>query len=98
MSWIERDLDRNPLNNLGEVTGGIVGRQQCELGAARWSNLDHLSMQHDSWKSIDLNIGHVALSDIGELGLFEVRLNPDVALDEVDYLHARSDQLTCLHM
>ena len=28
---IEHDLDRNPLDNLGEVSRGIVGRQKSEL-------------------------------------------------------------------
>src|SRR6187399_3629738 len=35
---IEDDLDGNPLDDLDEVAGGVLGRQQTELGAGGAGN------------------------------------------------------------
>jgi hypothetical protein len=85
---IEGDLYRNSLNNLGEIARGIVRRQQSELRSARGSNFDNLPVEDDTWKRIGPDIGHVAGSDIGKLSLLEVRLNPDITLDQIDDLHS----------
>src|ERR1700721_2719079 len=42
---VERDPDRNALNDLGEVTGGMVGRQQRELRSAGRRNALDPAMQ-----------------------------------------------------
>ena len=55
-------------------------------------------MEHNSRKSVDRDIGDIAFSDIGELRLLVVRLDPDVALDQIDQLHTGSHQLPLLHV
>src|SRR5260370_27882546 len=93
---IEGDLYRNSLNNLGEIACGIVRREQGELRSACRSNFANSSMEHDTGKRIDPDIGHVAGSDIGKLSLLEVRLNPDVTFDQIDNLHPARNQLALL--
>ena len=55
-------------------------------------------MKYDPGEGIYFDICSVSLADVGELGLFVVGLDPDVALHEVDDLHAGRDQLTFLNM
>ena len=49
-----------------------------------------LPVQHDTWKSVDLDVGFISLSDVGQLRLQVVGLDPRVALDQIDDLHARA--------
>lgn len=42
---VEEDLDRNPLDDLGEVTGGVIGRQQGGRGAAGGSDFGDKSVK-----------------------------------------------------
>src|SRR5258705_2515866 len=93
---IEGNLYRNSLHNLGEIARRIVRREQRELRSACRSNFDNFSMEHDTGKRIDPDIGHVAGSDIGKLSLLEVRLNPDVTFDQIDDLHPGRNQLALL--
>jgi hypothetical protein len=93
---IEGDLYRDSLNNLGEVARGVVRREQRELRSACRGNFDNFSLEHDTGKRIDPDIGQVTGSDIGKLSLLEVRLNPDVAFDQIDDLHAGRNQLALL--
>jgi hypothetical protein len=93
---IEGDLYRNSLNNLGEIACGIVRREQRELRSACRGNFDNFSVEHDTGKRIDPDIGHVAGSDIGKLSLLVVRLNPDVTFDQIDDLHPGRNQLALL--
>ena len=98
MPGIEGDLYRNSLNDLGEIASGIVRGEQSELRSACGRNFDNFSMEHDTGKRIDPDIGHVAGSDIGKLSLLEVRLNPDVTFDQIDDLHPRRNKLALLNV
>src|SRR5262245_34593797 len=69
---IECDLDRDTLDHLGEVAGGVVGRQQGELLPARRGNAVHVALEGHARKSIDLDCGRLARADVGELRLLVV--------------------------
>src|SRR6202522_928719 len=94
LSREKHNLDRHSLNDLGEIASSIVRRQQGELRTAGRGDLLDLAVKHSIWKRIDPDIRRVAGSHIGELSLFEVRLHPDFALNQVDHWRSRSDQLT----
>src|SRR5208282_1026591 len=96
MPGIEDNLYRNSLNNLGEIARGIVRREQSELRSACRSNFQNFSMEYNTGKRIDPDIGHVAGSHIGKLSLLEVRLNPDVTFDQIDDLYPGRNQLALL--
>src|SRR5215469_15967282 len=98
MPGIENNLYRNSLHNLGEVSRCVIRRKESKLRSTCRSDLSHFSMEYDTWKSVDCNVGSVFFLNVGELCLLVVSLNPDVALDEINQLHSRSNQLSLLHM
>src|SRR5215470_1831998 len=98
MPWIQRYSHWYSLLDLGEIPRCVVGTQKRSLRTAGGRDLFHLPMQHNSWKGVDLDVGDIALSDVGDLGLQVVGLDPHVALDEVHHLHPRRHQLPFLHM
>src|ERR1700675_2546804 len=63
--WIKRYLNRDSLDDFGEVACCIIRRQQRELRTAGRGNLDHLSVKHNSGEGIDLDVGDVSLADVG---------------------------------
>src|ERR1700677_2628981 len=81
------------LNYLGEVASSIVRRQKSELRTAGGRELLDLPVEHPVWEGIDPNICCVLDSHIGQLSLFEVRLHPYFALNQIDHFCSRSDQL-----
>jgi hypothetical protein len=42
---IEQNLDLNALNDLGEVSSRVIGRQKCELRSTGRRNLGYSAMQ-----------------------------------------------------
>src|SRR4051794_12908707 len=77
---IDRDLDRYALHYLGEVAGGVVGRQQSEfLTAGRRYAVD--SPAHRlAVESVHVDLDWLARFDIGKLGLLVV--GDDISLSE----------------
>ena len=55
-------------------------------------------MKYDAGKCVDCDIGDIASPNVGKLRLLVIRLNPDIALDHVDHLHTRRNQLPILYM
>src|SRR5262252_1472299 len=98
MPRIERNLHWYSLYDLGEIPRGVVGRQKRRLRTAGGGDLYHLPVQHDTWKGVDLDVGYISLSDVGQLRLQVVGQDPHVAPDQFDDLHARRDQLPFLHI
>src|SRR6516165_12381575 len=86
MPRIQRYLHWYSLHDLGEIPRGVVGRQKRTLRTAGGGDLFHLPMQHDPWKSVDLDVGYISLSDVGELRLQVVGQDPHVAPDQVHHL------------
>src|ERR1700723_2929723 len=98
MSWIEDDLHRDSLHYLSEVSRRIIRRQKGELRSAGGRDLSHFSVQDNPGKGVDGDVGDIAFSDVGQLRLFVVGLDPNITSDQVDHLHAGGDQLPLLHM
>src|SRR5215469_14497885 len=98
MPRIQRNLHWYSLHDLGEIPRSVVGRQKRKLRTAGRRDLFYLPMQHDPWKGVDLDFGCISLSDVSNLRLQVIGLDPRVAFDQVDHLHTRCDQLPFLHM
>ena len=98
MVGIEHDLYRDSLDDFGEVSGCVVRRQKRKLRSTGGRDFRHFSVQHDPGKGIDGDVGDIPGLHVGKLGLFVVGLDPDIASDQIDHLHAGSDQLPLLHM
>src|ERR1700685_1713410 len=65
---VQRDLDRNTLHDFCEVAGGVVGRQQSELGSAGWRDLDHFAANELSRIFVNTQFGRVPNLHVGQLG------------------------------
>src|ERR1700737_3568796 len=98
VSLLEHYFDGNPLDDLGKVPRRVVGRKESELRSPGRSDFRNLSVEKHTGKGVDSDISRVSLPNVGKLRFLIIRLNPDVSFDQVDYLHARPHQLTCLHM
>ncbi len=98
LPWEKHNLDRHSLNNLREVARRIIRRQKCKLGTAGGRQLIDLAVKHSIRKRIDPNVCRIANSHVGQLSLFKIGLNPNVALYEIDHLRTWSDQLTGKNM
>src|ERR1700678_2374370 len=61
---VENDLDRNPLHDLGEIAGGVVGRQQREsLAAGRREAVD-MAVIEAAGEHIDFDIDRLPAADV----------------------------------
>jgi hypothetical protein len=69
MTRIQRNLHWYSLYDFGEIPGGVIGRQKRGLGTAGGRDLFYLPMQHEPWKRVDLDVGFVSLSNVGNLRL-----------------------------
>src|SRR6266851_3667625 len=56
LALVERDPDRDALHHLGEIAGGVVGREQCELRSAGGRNSLDAARQFLAWETVD---GHL---------------------------------------
>src|SRR5690349_12228715 len=72
MTRVERYLDRDTLHDLGEIAGGVVGRQQRELRAASRGNAVDAPCDHDPWKGVDRDFRALADFDMGQLGFLVI--------------------------
>jgi len=62
---IERNLDRDSLYHLGEITGRVVGRQQRKLRSAGRRNLNDLATDDLSGIFVDTQLCEIADFDMG---------------------------------
>src|SRR5262245_56806280 len=91
---LEPDLHRDSLNDLREIAGGVVRRQQCELRSAGGRNLKNRSADDLSGIHVAADLHPIADGDIGQLRLTEIRLHPSRAVHERDHLGARRYELS----
>src|SRR5580692_925691 len=89
----ENDLDRNPLNDLGKVSGRIVGREKSELRAACRGNFSDSALEGPARQGIDMNIRGSLHANVRKLCLLEIRLDPHLSLNEVNHVCPWSYQL-----
>src|SRR4051812_1271935 len=82
---VEHDFDRHTLNNLGEIAGGVVGRQQGELESAGGRETVDVAPQDGRMKAVDLELDRLPVTNMGELRLLEI--GDDVDRVERHYRH-----------
>lgn len=75
---LDRDLDRNPLGHLGEVSRGVVGRNEGEELASGRPNFEDLPFESSSRIGVDRDPDRIAEANPGHLRLLEVGQDPDI--------------------
>ena len=75
---VDRDLHRHALHDLGEVPGGVVGREQRVLRARGGRDGFHVTAPAAPGEGVDADLRAVARLDATDLGLLEVRDHPVV--------------------
>src|SRR6266849_6670849 len=96
---VERDPNRNALNHLGEIAGGVVGRQQRELRSAGGRDPLDPAMQSLAWETVDGHVDRLAWFYPGELGLLVVGDNVDVwQRHDIDQVASDIDVVARLHL
>src|SRR5271166_6117373 len=91
---VESNLDRDSLYYLGEVPGGVIGRQQRKLRTTGGGNLNDFATDDLSGVFIETELGCIANLDIGQLGLAVIGLHPLRLSDERNHLRPRRHQLS----
>src|SRR5579864_2287135 len=79
-AWINRDAHGNALHDLREVAARVIGRDQGEGGAGRRRKACDPTFKYTMRKRIDLDVYWLANTDVRNLRLFEVRVNPQMRL------------------
>ena len=74
----EGDAHRDALNDLGEVAGRVVRRQQRELRAGGRGNRRHHALDHPPVERVDGDVDLLPGLNVGELSLLEVRVDVGV--------------------
>src|SRR5581483_11773973 len=64
---VERDLHGNALHDLGEVAGGVVGRQQREFLAARGREAVDMAVHEAAGEHVDGDVDPLAFMHVCEL-------------------------------
>src|SRR6266480_2961476 len=89
------DAHRNPLHDLGEVSGGVVRRQQRELRSRCAADTLHLSFGDAAAVGVYLELHCLAWTNSGELSLLEVRRHPHASVgDNAEKRLSRGDELS----
>src|SRR6266850_3596100 len=91
LSRVDRDLHRNPLDDLDVIAGGIFGRKQTEKRTGRSGNTVHAALV-GSIVGIDKELDALPRPHRHELSLFEVCGDPDfLQRNDSEQLLARCD-------
>src|SRR6516164_9189103 len=69
---VHHDPDRDALNDLGEVAGGVVRRQQRELESTRRRQAVDVALQPDAGETVDLDVDELSRPHVGDLRFLEV--------------------------
>src|SRR5690606_26029878 len=75
---VDHYLDRNALHHLGEVAGGVVRRQQAELGTGGREQAVDVSLYRLIVEGVEDQGGALALVHALDLGFLEIGLDPQV--------------------
>ncbi len=73
VAGIEHDLHRDALDDLGEVAGRVVRRQQREFLAAGRREAVDMALDGRAGEHVDVDLDRLAGLHVGELRLLEVR-------------------------
>ncbi len=78
---VEKDFYRYALDNLDKIPGGVIGRQQSEIGSGPWLKAIDASGEFMVRQGIDFDLYGLANLHALELGLLNIGENPHVVLD-----------------
>ena len=93
------DAHWNALDNLGEISGRVVGRKERELRSGRAADARHLPLADAVAVGVDLELDRLAWTDRGKLSLLEVRGDPDAGVsDDAEQWLSRRDELSNFHL
>src|SRR5271168_2026674 len=81
---IEKDLDRDPLNDLRKIAGSIIRRQECCRRPACGCYLAHMAVEDLGRIGVYLDVRGIANTNVRKLRLEEVGLDPCAVLNEID--------------
>jgi hypothetical protein len=74
----EIDPDRQPLDHLDEIAGGVLGRQQCKaLSGSHGETGDPASEDVRTAVHVDAQIDGLSDAQVAQLRFLEVGVNPD---------------------
>src|SRR5262249_12740535 len=85
---------RHTLNNLGEITCGVVWWEQRKLRTACRSDFENAALEHLAGVHIHANLRGISGLDVGQLCLAEVSCDPARSGHKRHYLRSRADQLS----
>ncbi len=87
------------MNHLGEIAGGVVGRQQRELRSAGGRDPLDPAMQSLAWETVDGHVDRLARFHPGELGLLVVGDDIDIwQRHDIDQVASDIDVVARLHL
>src|SRR6266702_6877389 len=96
---IELDAHGNALHHLGEIAGGVVGRQQRDLRTGRRRDALDLAAELFARKTVDGDLDRLARCYVRELGLLVIRDHIDLwQRHHVDEVGADVDVVAGLHL
>ena len=89
---VEHDFYRHALHDLGEIAGGIVGRQQREFETAGRRQAVDMAPEFCAVEAVDGDFNGLAVAHMRELGFLEIR-------DDIDRIqrHHRHQLRSGLH-
>src|ERR1700692_4165416 len=70
---VDDNLHGDTLPHLGEISGGVVGRQERELRAGARSKREHVAAQTVARERIHGDLGRLAYIHVRQLGLLVIR-------------------------
>src|SRR6202048_3175777 len=79
---VEDDLDRDALDDLHEIAGGILGRKQAEDGSPAILNAVDMGCEGAPRIGIDRDLDRLPRPHFGELRLLEIGRDPRIARNE----------------
>src|ERR1700686_2038245 len=95
----DSDAHGNTLHDLGEVSGGVVGRKERELRSGRAADARDLSFTDAAAVGVDLELHWLARTNRCELGLLEVPRDPHACVsDNAEQGLSRRDELSYLDL
>lgn len=75
---VDRQADGHALHHLDPVPGGVLRRQDAELRAGGGPDAVDARRPHRLGEGVDADLGFLARHQVGDVGLLQVRLDPEL--------------------
>src|ERR1700682_6258596 len=99
LALVELDPDRDALDHLGEIAGGVVGRQQRELRSTGWRNSLDAAMQLLVREGVDCDVDGLTWLNSRELRLLVVGVHVHTwQRHDIDEIASDVDVVTRLNL